>query len=105
MIPFRGAANAVWLESFTMRISIQACIESDDSSSPKVIAIGRVEHDAGVDPASGIGLFVQEAHEVFGACKRSPRGNKRTNSSASQPVAWPLSGFAGFQDLVRLPPA
>ena len=39
-----------------MRISIQACVEGDDSS-PRVISIGCVERDAGVDPAFRFGLF------------------------------------------------
>jgi hypothetical protein len=34
-----------------MRISIQACVEDEDS--PRVLSIGCVERDAGVDPASG----------------------------------------------------
>jgi hypothetical protein len=48
-----------------MRISIQACLESEGSSSPKVITIGCVERNPGVDPASGMGLFVREAHELL----------------------------------------
>lgn len=38
-----------------IRLSIQACIEGENSSSPKVITRGCVEHDAGVDTASGLG--------------------------------------------------
>jgi hypothetical protein len=48
-----------------MRISVQACIEAEDSSPAKVITIGCVARDAGVDPASGMGLFVSEAHELL----------------------------------------
>ena len=40
-----------------MRISIQARVEGEDSSSTKVITIGCVERDAGTDPSSGLGLF------------------------------------------------
>ena len=47
-----------------MRISIQACVEGEDSS-PRVISIGCVELDAGVDLASGLGLFLREAHELL----------------------------------------
>ena len=48
-----------------MRISIQACIDGQGASPPRVITIGCVERDAGVDPASGMGLFVREAHELL----------------------------------------
>ena len=48
-----------------MRISIQACIEGESASPAKVITIGWVARDPGVDPASGMGLFVKEAHELL----------------------------------------
>ena len=47
-----------------MRISIRTCVEGKDSS-PRVISIGCVERDAGVDPASGLGLFLRVAHELL----------------------------------------
>jgi hypothetical protein len=43
-----------------MHISIQATIESPNGSSfSQVIQIGEVTREAGVDPASGLGLFVR----------------------------------------------
>ena len=53
-----------------MRISIQACVQGEDSS-PRVISIGCVDRDAGVDPASGLGLFLREAHELLRRYRRS----------------------------------
>ncbi len=47
-----------------MRISIQVCVEGEDSS-PRIVSIGCVERDAGVDPASGLGLFLREAHALL----------------------------------------
>ena len=49
-----------------MRISIQAVIENSNGlSSSQVIQIGEVTRDAGVDPASGLGLFVREANALL----------------------------------------
>ena len=49
-----------------MRISIQATIENPNGSSPsQVIHIGEVKREPGVDPASGLGLFVQEANALL----------------------------------------
>ena len=42
-----------------MRITIHATIENADASfAPQVVHIGEVTRDAGVDPASGLGLLV-----------------------------------------------
>jgi hypothetical protein len=49
-----------------MRITIHATVESADASSaPQVVRIGEVVRDAGVDPASGLGLFVREANALL----------------------------------------
>lgn len=49
-----------------MRITIHATIENADASSaPQVVHIGEVTRDAGVDPASGLGLFVREANALL----------------------------------------
>ncbi len=49
-----------------MRISIQATIECADGSLPsQVIHIGEVKREPGVDPASGLGLFVREANALL----------------------------------------
>ncbi|MBV9892443.1 MAG: hypothetical protein JO090_16365 [Rhizobacter sp.] len=49
-----------------MRITIHATIENaDGSAAPQVIEIGEVTRDAGVDPASGLGLFVREANALL----------------------------------------
>ena len=48
-----------------MRISIEARVEGEDSSSAKVVTLGRVERDAGTDPSSGLGLFLHESHELL----------------------------------------
>jgi len=49
-----------------MRITIHATVESTDASSaPQVVRIGEVVRDAGVDPASGLGLFVREANALL----------------------------------------
>ncbi len=49
-----------------MRITIHATIENaDTSSAPQVVHIGEVTRDAGVDPASGLGLFVREANALL----------------------------------------
>ena len=47
-----------------MRITIHATIE-DASSAPQLVQIGEVTRDAGVDPASGLGLFVREANALL----------------------------------------
>jgi hypothetical protein len=45
-----------------MRISIHATIGNEDGSSPQLIQVGGIKREAGVDPASGLGLFVREAN-------------------------------------------
>ena len=46
-----------------MRISIFAQVEGDDTASGRTVPIGTIERDSLADPASGMGLWVQEAHE------------------------------------------
>ncbi len=49
-----------------MRITIHATIENAGAASaPQVVQIGEVTRDAGVDPASGLGLFVREANALL----------------------------------------
>lgn len=49
-----------------MRITINALIENADAlSAPQVVQIGEVTRDAGVDPGSGLGLFVREANALL----------------------------------------
>jgi len=49
-----------------LRIAIHAKIENaDDSSASQVVQIGEVARDPGVDPASGLGLFVREANALL----------------------------------------
>ena len=49
-----------------MRITIHATIESaDNPSAAQRVQIGEVTRDAGVDPASGLGLFVREANALL----------------------------------------
>jgi len=49
-----------------MRITVHAAIENaDGSSAPQVVEIGEVTRDAGVHPASGLGLFVREANALL----------------------------------------
>ncbi len=49
-----------------MRISIHATIENEDGASPShEIQVGEITRDLGVDPASGLGLFVREAHALL----------------------------------------
>ena len=51
-----------------MRITIHATIENaDDSSAPQSVQIGEVTRDAGVDPASSLGLFHARAHALADA--------------------------------------
>src|SRR3954470_23381482 len=49
-----------------MRITIHATIENADNlSAPTLVQIGEVTREAGVDPASGLGLFVREANALL----------------------------------------
>ena len=49
-----------------MRITIHATVENADAfSAPQVVRIGEVAREAGVDPASGLGLFVREANALL----------------------------------------
>ena len=49
-----------------MRITLHATIENaDNSSALQLVHIGEVRRDAGVDPASGLGLFVREANALL----------------------------------------
>jgi hypothetical protein len=48
-----------------MRISIFARVEGDDTGSCRKVPIGAVERGAALDPASGMGLWIQEAHELL----------------------------------------
>ena len=48
-----------------MRVTIHATIENPDGSSAPQVEIGEVTRDAGVDPASGLGLFVREANALL----------------------------------------
>jgi hypothetical protein len=52
-----------------MRISIQACVEDEDS--PRVISIGCVERDAVVDPASGSACSFARHTKFSGRYRRS----------------------------------
>ncbi|MGT2455327.1 ISKra4 family transposase [Cupriavidus basilensis] len=48
-----------------MRISIQACIEGEGTQPSKVITVGVIERKADFAPASGLGLFLRETHELL----------------------------------------
>ena len=49
-----------------MRITIHATIDNADGSSAlQVVEIGELTRVAGVDPASGLGLFVREANALL----------------------------------------
>ena len=65
-----------------MRVTIHATIESaDDSSAPQVVQIGEVTRDPGVDPASGLGLFVREANALLVRSRVWFSTSRRTSSS------------------------
>jgi hypothetical protein len=48
-----------------MRVSIHATIENENGSSSQAIQVGEITREAGVDPASGLGLFVREANALL----------------------------------------
>jgi hypothetical protein len=49
-----------------MRITIHATIENDGGLSPShAIPVGEITRDPGVDPASGLGLFVRETNALL----------------------------------------
>ncbi|WP_156901811.1 hypothetical protein [Azohydromonas australica] len=48
-----------------MRIAIQAVISDVDGQEPRTKDIGVLEYDAEALPASGLGLFIGEAHQLL----------------------------------------
>jgi hypothetical protein len=48
-----------------MRIAIQAVISDADGQEPRTEDIGVLEYDAEEVPASGLGLFIGEAHQLL----------------------------------------
>jgi hypothetical protein len=48
-----------------MLISIQACIEVQATQPSKVITLEVIERKADLAPASGLGLFIRETHELL----------------------------------------
>jgi hypothetical protein len=48
-----------------MRFSIQACIQGEGLEPSRVITVGVVDREDDFAPASGLGLFMREAHELL----------------------------------------
>ncbi|MGH8338138.1 MAG: hypothetical protein ACRETL_15240 [Gammaproteobacteria bacterium] len=48
-----------------MRVAIQACVELEGAQPPKVVSLGVIERPDDFSPASGLGLFVREAHALL----------------------------------------
>lgn len=48
-----------------MRITIQAIVDREDGSCPVGVSVGALTRNADHDPASGLGLFVGESHDIL----------------------------------------
>ena len=48
-----------------MRITMQALVDREDGRPPTALALGVVERESNSSPSSGLGLIIQETHDLL----------------------------------------